>query len=175
MLASQHQIAAGKPPVVTSPVIHLAQGINSVQSFSCVWLFVIPWTAACQASLSITNSLSLLKLMSIASVMPSNHLILCHPLLLPPSIFPSIRVFSNESVIHIKIERIGVSTSASVLPMNIQDWFPLGLTGWILTVQGTQESSPTPQFKSINSSALSFLYSLTLTSICDYWKNHSFD
>ena len=67
--------------------------------------------------------------MSIASVMPSNHLILCHPLLLPPSIFPSIRVFSNESVIHIKIERIGVSTSASVLPMNIQDWFPLALTG----------------------------------------------
>ena len=127
---------------------------SSVQLLSHFWLFATPWTAACQASLSITNSLSLLKLMSIASVMPSNHLILCHPLLLPPSIFPSIRVFSNESVIHIKIERIGVSTSASVLPMNIQDWFPLGLTGWILTVQGTQESSPTPQFKSINSLAL---------------------
>ena len=108
-------------------------------------------------------------------MMPSSHLILCCPLLVLPSIFPSIRVFSNESVIHIKIERIGVSTSASVLPMNIQDWFPLGLTGWILTVQGTQESSPTPQFKSINSSVLSFHYGPPLTSIHDNWKNHSFD
>ena len=75
---------------------------NSVQLLSCVWLFVAPWTAACQASLSITNSRSLLKLMSIVWVMSSNHLILCHPLLLLPSIFPSIRVFSNESVLHIK-------------------------------------------------------------------------
>ena len=76
--------------------------VSSVQLLSCVWLFVIPWTAACQASLSITNSLSLLKLMSIESVMPSNHLILCCPLLLPPSIFPSIRVLSNESVLHLR-------------------------------------------------------------------------
>ena len=75
--------------------------VSTVQSLSCVWLFAIPWTAAHQASLSITNSRSLLKLMSIKSVMPSNHLILCHPLLLLPSIFPSIRVFSNESVLHI--------------------------------------------------------------------------
>ena len=74
---------------------------NSVQ-FSNVWLFVTPWTAACQASLSMTNSQNLLKLMSIESVMPSNHLILCHPLLLLPSIFPSIRVFSNESALHIR-------------------------------------------------------------------------
>jgi len=73
---------------------------SSVQSVSRVWLFVIPWTAACQASLSITISRSLLKLMSIESVMPSKHLILCRPLLLPPVIFPSIRVFSNESVLH---------------------------------------------------------------------------
>ena len=73
------------------------EGISSVQLLSHVPLFAIPWTAARQASLSITNSWSLLKLMSIASVMPSNHLILCCPLLLPPSIFPSIRVFSNES------------------------------------------------------------------------------
>ena len=73
--------------------------ISSVQSLSCVQLFVTPWTAARQASLSITNSQSLLKLMSIKSVMPSNHLLLCHPLLLPPSIFPSIRVFSSESVL----------------------------------------------------------------------------
>ena len=88
------------------------------------------WTVACQTSLFIANSRSLLKLMSIESVMPSNHLILCHPLLLS-SIFPSIRVFSNESVLRITGQSIGVSVSASVLPMNIQDWYPLGLTGWI--------------------------------------------
>ena len=75
--------------------------LNSVQLLSCVWLFVTPWIVACQASLSNTNSQSLLKLMSFESVMPSNHLILCHPLLLP-SIFSSIRVFSNESVLHIR-------------------------------------------------------------------------
>ena len=75
---------------------------SSVQSLSHVWLFVTPWTTACQASLSITNSQSLLKLMSIKSVMPSNHLILCHPLLLLPSIFSSIRVFCNESVLRIR-------------------------------------------------------------------------
>ena len=75
---------------------------SSVQSLSCVWLFATPWTAACQASLSITNSQSLLKLLSIESVMPSNHLILCYPLLFPPSIFPSFRVFSNESVLNIR-------------------------------------------------------------------------
>ena len=90
-----------------------------------------PGTAVCQASLSTANSQSLLKLMSIESVMPSNHLILCRPLRLPPSIFPRIRVFSKESVFHIKWPSIGVSASASVLPMNIWDWFPLGWTGWI--------------------------------------------
>ena len=78
------------------------QFLTSVQLLSHVRLFATPWTTACQASLSITNSQSLLKLMSIESVMPSNHLILCHPLLLPPSIFPSIRVFSSESVLHIR-------------------------------------------------------------------------
>ena len=92
---------------------------------------VTPWTAASQDSLSITNSQSLLKLMPIESVMPSNHLILCFPLLYLPSIFPSIRVFSNESVLRISGKNIGVSASASVLPMNIQDLFPLGSTGWI--------------------------------------------
>ena len=95
---------------------------SSVQSLSRVCLFVTPWTAARQASLTITNSRSLLKLTSIESVMPSNHLILCRPLLLPPSIFPSIRVFSNKSVLRIRWPKgIGVSASASVLPMNIQD------------------------------------------------------
>ena len=105
--------------------------ISSVQSLSRVQLFVTPWTAAHQVSLSITNSQSLLNLMSIESVMPSNHLILCCPLLLLPSVFPSIRVFSNESVLLIRCQCIGVSALASVLPKNIQDLFSLGLTGWI--------------------------------------------
>ena len=105
---------------------------SSFQSLSHVQLFATPWTAARQASLSITNSWSLLKFISIESVMPSNHLTLCSPLLLLPSIFPSIRVFSNESALCIRGgQRIEVSASASVLPMNIQDWFPLGWTGWI--------------------------------------------
>ena len=98
---------------------------SSVQLLSCVWLFATPWTAVCQASLSITNSQSLPKLTSIQSVMPSNHLVLCHPLLLLPSIFPSIRVFSSESVLQIRWPKFGVSASASVLPMNTQDWSPL--------------------------------------------------
>ena len=84
-----------------------------------------------QASLSITNSQSLFKLVSIEPVMPSNNLILCHPLLLLPSIFPNIRVFFNESTVCISGQSIGASGSASVLPMNIQSWFPLGLTGLI--------------------------------------------
>ena len=92
--------------------------VGSVQSLSHVLLFATPWTATHQASLSITSSRSLLKLMSIESVMPSNRLILCHPLLLPPSVFHSIRVFSNESVL---CQSIGASASASILPMNIQD------------------------------------------------------
>ena len=91
--------------------------------------FATPWTEAHQASLSSTNSQSLLKLMSIESVMPSNHFILCCSLLFPPSIFPSIRVFSRFFTSG--GQNIGVSASASVLPMNIQDQFPLGLTGWI--------------------------------------------
>ena len=114
---------------------------DSVQSLNHVWLFATPWTATHQSSLSITNSQSLLKLMSIVSAMPSNRLIFYHPLLLPPSIFPSTMVFSNESVLHITwrtgigigIGRtgIGISASALVPPMNIQDWFPLRLTAWI--------------------------------------------
>ena len=106
----------------------------SVQSLSHVWLFATPWIAACQASLSITNSRSLLKLMSIELVMPSNHLILCHFLLLLPRLKqkgPSIRVFSSESVLRMRWPKYWTSASASVLPMNIQDWFPLGYTGWI--------------------------------------------
>ena len=112
---------------------------------------------------------------SIEAVMPSSHLILCRPLLLLPSIFPSIRVFSKEPALPIKWPNIGVS-AASVLPINTQDWSPLGWTGWTsLQAKKSRESSPAPQFKSISSLALSFVYSSTLTSIHDYWKNHSLD
>ena len=118
-----------------------------------MWFFAIPWTAAHQASLSITNSWCLFKLMSIKSVMPSNHLILCHPLLLPPSMFPSIRVLSNGSVAS-GGRSIGVSASASVLQMNIQDLFPLGWTGWI----------------SLHSKGLSRLYDPAIPRLCIYPK-----
>ena len=104
---------------------------GSVQSLSRVWLFAISWTAASQASLSITNSQSLLKLMSIELVMSSNHLILCCPLLLLPSIFPSIRAFQMSQFFVSGSQSIGVSASVSVLLMNIQDWFPLGWAGCI--------------------------------------------
>ena len=105
--------------------------INSVRSLSHVSFFATPWTAAFQASLSIANSCSLLKLMSIESVMPSSHLILCHPLLLLPSNFPSIRVFSSESVLHIRWPKYW-SFSFSINPSKeYSGLFPLGLTGWI--------------------------------------------
>ena len=104
---------------------------SSVQLLSRVRLFATPWTAAHQSSLSITNSQSLPKLMSIELVMPSNHLILCRPLLLPPSILPSIRVFSLSQLFASGGQSIGVSASTSVLPMNTQDCFPLGWPGWI--------------------------------------------
>ena len=110
-----------------------------------------------------TNSRSLFKLLSIESVTPPNHLILCRPLLLPPSIFPSIKVFSNESFLYIRWPKYWVSSLASVLPVNIQDWFPLGWTGWIsCSPKDSQASSPTTQFKSINSLVLSFFYGSTL-------------
>ena len=147
-----------------------------VQSLSHVQLFATPWTAAHQASLSFTISQSLLKLMSIESVMPFNHLILCRPLLLP-AIFPSIRVSSKE---------LGFSHNvAKVLELHLQhqsfqwifrvdflwDW----LVGSLCNPRDSQESSPGPQFKSINSLVLILLYGPTLTSIHDYWKKHSFD
>ena len=121
--------------------------ISCIQSLSHVWLSTIPWTAACQASLPITNTQSLLKLMSVELVMPSNHLILCCPLLLLPSFFPSIRIFSSESVLHIRWPKCWSFSFSINLTKNIQDWFPLGLTGWIsLQSKGSQETSPTPQY-----------------------------
>ena len=105
---------------------------SSVQLFSCVQFFATPWAVASQASLSITNSWSLLKFMSIESVMPSNYLILCHPLLLLPSILPSIRIFSNESVLCIRWPRYwSISISPSNEYSGNPKGFPLGLTGWI--------------------------------------------
>ena len=102
-----------------------------VQLLSCEQLFSTPWSAALQASLSFTISQSLLRFMSIESVMLSNHVILCHSLHILPSIFASIRVFSNELAFHLRGKNIGVSASAPVLPMNIQSWFSLGSTGLI--------------------------------------------
>ena len=110
---------------------YLSKIISSVQSLSRVWLFVTPWTAACQVSLSIANSWCLPKFMSLESVVPSNHLILCHPLLLSPSIFPASVSFPVSQFFTSGGQSIWVSASASVLSMNIQDWFPLGWTGWI--------------------------------------------
>ena len=147
-----------------------------VQSLSRVQLFDTPWTAAPQASLRFTISPSLLKLMSTESVMPSSHLLLCRPFLLLPSIFPSFRGFSNQSTLRIRWPKYW-SFDFSVSPSNEYS----GLISFrmdslnLLAVQGTLQSSPTPQFKSINSSALSFLYGPILISIHNYWKNHSFD
>ena len=143
---------------------------SSVQLLSCVRLFATPWTAACQASLSITNSWSLLKLMSIESVMPSIHLILCLPLLLLPSIFPSIRVFSNESVLCIRWPKYWSFSFSSALPMSIQGSFRLGWTGWIF----------------LQSKGLSRVFSNTTSKVSILWhsaffivqlshQNHSFD
>ena len=139
---------------------------SSVHSLSHVRLFMTSWTAAHQASLSITNSWSLLKLMSIELVMSSNHLILCCPLLLLPSIFPSRRGFSNELALHIRWPNTEASASASVLPMNIQDWLPLGWTGWIsLQFKGLSRVFSNTTVQSINSVALSLHYGPNLTSI----------
>ena len=134
-----------------------------------------PRTAACQASLSITKSQSLPKLMSIESVMPSNHLILCHPLLLPPSVFQVsiIRVFQLSRIRWPKYW----SFSFDISPSNEYSGLISFRMNWLdlLAVEGTRESFPTPQFKSINSSMLSLLYGPALTSIHDHWKNNSFD
>ena len=115
--------------MATGPITSCQIDGETVQVTCCFWLFVTPWTAAWQASLSITNSQNLLKLMSIESVMLSNYLILCCPLILLPSFFPSIRVFPKESALCIRCQSIGVS--ASILPINIKGWFILGFSGLI--------------------------------------------
>ena len=148
---------------------YLVQFSRSVLSDS-----VTPWTAACQASLSITNSQSSPKLMSIESVMPSNHLILCRPLLHLPSIFPSIMVFSNESTLHIRWPK--QSFSFNISPSNEYS----GLISFKIVLISLQCKGLSRVFsntivQSINSSVLSHLNSPTLTSIHDHWKNHSLD
>ena len=142
----------------------------AVQSLSHVWLIVTPRSAAHQASLSFTISLSLLNLMSIELVMPSNHLLLHCPLFLLPCYPMSHQLFASGG------QSIEASASASVLPMNIQGCFPLGLIDLSpYSPRDSQESSLAAQFESINSSVLSFLYGPTLKSMHNYWKNHSFD
>ena len=151
---------------------------SSVQfSRSVVSDSATPWVAAHQASLSITNSRSSLRLTFIESVMPSSHLILGCPLLLLPPIPPRIRVFSSESTLHMRWPKYwSFSALASFLPKKSQaDLLQNGLVGSPCSPRDSQESSPTPQFKSINTLALSLLHSPTLTSIHDYWKNHSLD
>ena len=147
----------------TQPLGNCLCDLSSVQSLSHVWLFVTLWTAARQASLSITNSRSLLKLMSSKLMMPSNHLILCCPLLLLPSIFPSIKVFSSESVLCIRWPK-NWSFSFTISPSNeYSGWISFRID-WldIFAVQrDSQESSPTPHFKSIHSLALNLLYSVS--------------
>ena len=135
-----------------------------------------PWTAACQISLSFTITQSLLKLMSIESVMSSNRLILCHSLLLLPSIFPSIRVFFNELALWIRWAGFW-SFNFSISPSNEYSGLISFRTDWLdlHAVQGTLKSLFQHQLESINSMALSLLYSPILTSVHDYWKNHSFD
>ena len=150
---------------------------SSVQSLSCVRLFATPWIAACQASLSITNSRSSLRLTSIEPVMSSSHLILCRALLLLPPIPPSIRVFSNESALHMRWPKYWSFSFNIIPPKEIPGLISFRME-WLespCSPRESQESSPAPQFKSINSSALSFLHSPTLTSIHDHWKNHSLD
>ena len=145
-----------------------------VQSLSRVQLFVTPWTAACQASLSFTISWSLFKFMSIEQVKPSSHIILCHPLLLLPSIFPSIRVFSKESVLCIRWPKYW---SFSISPSNEYSWlisFRIDFFD-LLAVQGTPKNFLQHHNLKVSILWLSLLYGLALTSVHDYWKNHSFD
>ena len=150
---------------------------SSVQLLSRVWLFTTPWIAARQASLSITNSRSSLRLTSIKSVMPSSHLILCHPLLLvPPNPSQHQSLFQWVNSSHEVAKVLEFQLQHHSFQRNPRaDLLQNRLVGSPCSPRDSQESSPTPQFKSINCSALSFLHSPTLISIHDHWKNHSLD
>ena len=148
---------------------------SSVQSLSRVQLFATPWITARQASLSITSSWSSPSLTSIESVMPSSHLILCRPLLLPP-VPPSISLFQWVNSLHEVAKVLELQLQHHSFQRNPRaDLLQNGLVGSPCSLGDSQESSPTPQFKSINSSVLSLLHSPILTSIHDHMKNHSLD
>ena len=153
-------------------LLPLWSSVQSAQSLSCVWFFATPWTATLQASLSITNSQSLIKLMSIESVMPSKHLILCHSLLFLPSIFPSIRVFSNESALHIRWPK-NWSFSFNISPSNeysglisfSKDWLALLAVQWTLKSLLQHHSSKASILQRSD-----FFIVQPITSKHDYWK-----
>ena len=146
-----------------------------VQSLSHVQLFATPWTAACQASLSFTISWSLLKLMFDELVIPTNHLILCHPLLLLPSIFLSIRVFSDELTLWSGGQSIGVSASASVFQWIFRVNFLYDWLVWSPCSPRNSQESSLAQYEGTNSLTLSLLCGPTLISVHDYCENHRFD
>ena len=147
--------------------------VFAAQLLICVPLFVIAQTGACQPSLTFIIFWSFLKLMSFKLVMPSKHLVLCHPLILQPSVFPSIRVFLMGQLF--TSDGLTIGASASGLLMNIQDWFPLGLTSLIsLQSKGLSRVFSNTQFKNINSSTLSLVYGPTLTFIHDYTFIHEY-
>ena len=158
-------------PVV---VLNAMKWFSSAQLLRRVSLFLTSWTAAHQASLSITNTWSLFKLMSIESVMPSNHLTLCHPLL-PPSIFPSISVFSSESVLHIRWPEYW-SFNFSISPSSEYSWLVSFRMDWLalLAVQGTLKSLLQHHSSKASILCCTAFFTVQLTSIRDYWKNHSF-
>ena len=151
-----------------SPIKHSVEFSSVLLSLSHVWLSATPWTAAWPGFPVHQQLLEFTQTPTISSsVVPFSSYLQSFP---ASGSFPRSQLFASGG------QSIGVSASTSFLPMNIQDWFPLGWTGWIsLQSKGSQEPSPTPQIKSINSSALSFLYSPTLISIHNCWKNHSFD
>ena len=159
---------------VTMPSSHFYP--HSFQLLIHVWHVETPWTVVGQASLSITNSWSLLKLLSIKSVMPSNHLILCHPLLLPPSIFPSIQIFSNESVLPIRWPKYW-SFSFSLNSSNEYSGLISSRIDWLDILADQETLKSLLQHHSSNASILQHpaFFIVQLTSIHDYWKNHSFD
>ena len=150
--------------------------LSSVQSLNHVWLFATPWTAAHQASLSITSSQSLPKLMSIESVMPSNHFILCYPLLLPPSVFPSIKVFSSELVLHIRRPKYW-SFSFNISPSNEHSGLISFRMDWLdlLAVRGTLKSLLQHHSSKVSVLWCSAFFIVQLSHPHDYWKNHSLD
>ena len=154
----------------------MKSSISSIQSLSCVRLFVIPWTAAPHASLSITNSWSSTKFLSIELMMPSKHLMLFCPLLLLPSIPPSIRAFSSESTLHIRWPKYW-SFSFSISPSNEHSALISFRMDWLdlLAVQGSLKSLLQHHSSKASFLALSFHHRPTLTSIHDHWKNHSLD